>query len=96
MSYGVDRRHCLNPELWWLWRRLAATALIQPLAGEPPYAIGASLKRQKDKKTKQNTHTHKTQSPLNPVLHRLSRVVPGWWAFLFSIMFLHPLTKRER
>ena len=48
MSYGVGRRHCLNPELWWLWRRLAATAPIQPLAGEPPYAMGEALKGQKN------------------------------------------------
>ena len=32
--------------LLWLWHRLAATALIQPLAWEPPYAAGAALKRQ--------------------------------------------------
>ena len=28
------------------------TALIQPLAWAPPYATGAALKTQKDKKTK--------------------------------------------
>ena len=33
-----------------LWCRLAATALIQPLAWEPTYATGAALKRQKKKK----------------------------------------------
>ena len=30
-----------------VWYRPAATALIQPLAWEPPYAVGAALKRQK-------------------------------------------------
>ena len=43
--------------LLWLWHRPAATALIRPLAWEPPYAVGAALKRQKTKdknKTKQN------------------------------------------
>ena len=35
--------------LLWLWHRLAATALIRPLAWEPPYAVGAALKRQKTK-----------------------------------------------
>ena len=35
----------------WLWRRLATTALIRPLAWEPPYAVGAAL--EKDKRTKQ-------------------------------------------
>ena len=34
----------------WLWRRLAAVALIRPLAWEPPYAVGAALKKKKDKK----------------------------------------------
>ena len=40
-------RHCCE-----LWRRLAATAPIRPLAWEPPYAIGIALKRTKDKKIK--------------------------------------------
>ena len=31
----------------WLWRRLAAAALIQPLAWVLPYASGVALKRQK-------------------------------------------------
>ena len=44
-----------RPALLWLWRRPAATALIQPLAWEPPYATGAALKRQK--KTKNKTKT---------------------------------------
>ena len=33
----------------WLWRRPAAVAPIQPLTWKPPYAAGATLKRQKDK-----------------------------------------------
>ena len=31
--------------LLWLWCRLEATALIQPLAQEFPHAAGVSLKR---------------------------------------------------
>ena len=38
--------------LLWLWYRLAAVALIQSLAWEPPYALGVALKRQKKKKKK--------------------------------------------
>ena len=34
----------------WLWCRPAAVAPIRPLAWEPPYAVGAALKRQKDKR----------------------------------------------
>ena len=47
------------PALLWLWRRPVATAPIQPLAWEPPYAAGAAqeiatttTKRQKTKKKK--------------------------------------------
>ena len=29
----------------WLWRRLAATAPIRPLAWDPPYATGAALEK---------------------------------------------------
>jgi len=39
--------------LLWLWHRLLATALIQPLAWESPYAMGEALKRQKRKEGKQ-------------------------------------------
>ena len=47
---GAGRRHGLDP-LVWLWHRLAAVALIQPLAWEPPYATGATLKnKQKNNK----------------------------------------------
>ena len=35
--------------LLWLWCRLAAVALIGPLAWEPPHAMGVALN---DKKTK--------------------------------------------
>ena len=55
MSCGVDCRHGLDPTLLWLWRRLAATAPIGPLAWESPYATGAALemaKRHKKKKKK--------------------------------------------
>ena len=38
-----------DPSLLWLWHRPAATALIGPLAWEPPYAMGVALKRQKEK-----------------------------------------------
>ena len=36
-----------------LWCRLVATALIQPLALEPPYAMGVALKKPKKKKKKE-------------------------------------------
>ena len=36
-----------------LWHRLTATALIRPLAWEPPYTTGVALKRQKTEKKKE-------------------------------------------
>ena len=50
MSCGVGHGHSLDPALPWLWHWLAAVALIQPLAWEPPYAIGVALKDRKKKK----------------------------------------------
>ena len=52
MSCGVGRRCCLDPVLLWLWQRLVATALVRPLAWEPPHAVRVALKRQKTKKKK--------------------------------------------
>ena len=44
MSCGVGHRHGSNPVLLWLWHRPTATAPIQPLAWEPPYAVDEALK----------------------------------------------------
>ena len=64
MSCGVGCRRGSDPALLWLWRRPVATAPIQPLPWEPPYATGAAQeiatttttttkdKRQKKKKEK--------------------------------------------
>ena len=48
MSCDGGQRQGLD--LAWLWRRLAAVALIRPLAWEPPYAAGAALKKKAKKK----------------------------------------------
>ena len=47
VSCGVGRRGSSDPALRWLWCRPAATTLIRPLAWEPPYATGITLKKQK-------------------------------------------------
>ena len=49
MTCGVGRRCDWDPALLWLWHRLAAVALIEPLAWEPPYSMGAALIKSKDK-----------------------------------------------
>ena len=53
MSCGVGHRYGSDPTLLWLCRRPAATALIRPLAWEPPHATGAAPQRTKDKKEKE-------------------------------------------
>ena len=50
MSCGVARRHGSDPVLLWLWCRPVATALVRPLAWEPPYVVGAALEKTKKKK----------------------------------------------
>ena len=50
MSCGIGHRFGSDPTLLWLWCRLAAVALIQPLVWEPPYAEGAAIKKKKKKK----------------------------------------------
>ena len=50
MSCDVGRRCDLGLAWLWLWRRLAAIALIQPLVWELPYAAGVGLKKKKEKK----------------------------------------------
>ena len=53
MSCGVGCRCGSDPVLLRLWHRFVATTLIQPLAWEPPHAVGAAqemTKRQKKKK----------------------------------------------
>ena len=52
MSHDVGHRRVSDPVLLWLWHRLAAIALIRPLAWEPPYAAGAALKKTKNIKNK--------------------------------------------
>ena len=50
MNHGVGCRCGSNPELLWLWCRPAAVAPIPPLAWEPPYAVGAALKKKQKNK----------------------------------------------
>ena len=52
MSCGVGHRHGSDPSLLWLWCRLVAVVLIQPLAQELLYALGVTLKSPPQKKTK--------------------------------------------
>ena len=65
MRCGVGCRRCRggsDPASLWLWRRLAATASIGPLAWELPHAAGAAqemAKKQKNKKTNKQKKNNK-------------------------------------
>ena len=52
MSCGIGRRRDSDPALLWPWHRLVVTALIQPLAWEPPCAAGGAQEMAKEKKKK--------------------------------------------
>jgi len=54
MSCGIGHRHGFDPELPWLWCRLAAAAPIQSLVWDLPHALSAALKRKrKERKEKE-------------------------------------------
>ena len=50
VSCAVGHRCGSDPELLWLWFKMAAPALIRPLAWELPRALGAALKSKNKKK----------------------------------------------
>ena len=49
----------MDPALLWLWCRPAAAAPICLLAWEPPYAVGAAIKRQKKRRKGGRGNNHK-------------------------------------
>ena len=64
MSCDIGHRHGSDLALLWLWCGKAATALILPLAWEPPYATGAAqeiakkTKKKKKKKKREREGKH--------------------------------------
>ena len=74
MSCGGGSRQDSDPELLWLWHRLTAAALIQPLAWEPPSVTGAALKRieKKKKRVKRRKRT--------PIRNLLRNSSEQWYA----------------
>ena len=91
---GLRSRHCR--ELWcrsqtssdsallWLWHKHTATALIQPLAREPPYATGAAQengkKAKKKKRKKKETGWLPGHSIISSPEEAILVMVPYQWA----------------
>ena len=53
MSCGVGHKCGLYLALLWLWCRMVAKTLIQPLAWEPPYAVHVALEKAERQKKKE-------------------------------------------
>ena len=67
---NVGRKGSLDPALLWLWCRPAASAPIRPLAWEPPYATGATLKKKNKKQNKtKNKHYNEISPPTGQKSH---------------------------
>ena len=64
-----------DPALLWFWHRPVATAPIQPLPWEPPYASGVALEKTKKKKRKRESTTGSLNAP-GPSRDRLSLTAP--------------------
>ena len=71
---GVGHRCGSEPKLLWLWCRLSATALILPLAWEPPYARRAALKKEKKKKKKKKAAKGKKKTGLQNCIYFMIQI----------------------
>ena len=91
MSCGIGHRCGSDLELLWLWCRPATIARIQPLAREPPYAIGAALKRQKKKKKKKVRQLDFSISSFFFYI-RIKTNVPAPWSCFSSRKFKEDIT----
>ena len=95
--------------LLWLWHRLEATALIQPLAWELPYPVGAALKIKRHTHTHTHTHTKQQQQqiqrkerqslPSVPLrkggLNRKRLPLSSHWPELSQVPMAKPITDKE-
>ena len=86
MSCGVGHRWGSDLTLLWLWPGPADAAPIGPLAWEP-HAMGAALKRTKDKKKKKNLvclEAHRALPWLSEKLNPPTNGRTSWWSILHS------------
>ena len=98
MSCDVGHRCSSDLALLWLWRRPAATALVRPLAWEPPYAVGAALKKDKRQKTKDNNNNNnKKQHVISGISEFLTCIVAGvlFEAFVWYIIKIECTMAKE-
>jgi len=76
ISCGVGGRCGSDPVLLCLWRRLAATVLVQPLAWEHPYAVGVALKKERERERERSSRSGTAET--NPTRnHAVAGLIPG-------------------
>ena len=75
-----------DPALLCLWRRLAATAPIGPLAWEPPYAVGAALDKTKRPKKKKKVVMTNIYAVLISSAHQ-PKIYVSIYLITFSLSF---------
>ena len=71
VSCWVGHRHSSDPALLWLWCRLAAAALIQPLAWEPPCATGVALKMKEREEGRKKRKKEGREGEREKTIHRM-------------------------
>ena len=103
MSCGIGCRCSSDPALLWLWCRPAATALIQPLAWEPPYAAGSGPRNGKKTKKKKKSVSVDIKNVHNLWLSRwdhsippLSSSLPQNSNFFFFFLAEHRAARKKR
>ena len=101
MSCGVGCRRGSDPALLWPWRRPVATAPIGPLAWEPPYAIGAALKKKIINKNDWNWSspvTHWIKDPMLSLPCFRSLLWYGFdpWPGNFYVPWVQPKKKKKK
>jgi len=96
VSCGVGQRCISAPALLWLWCRLAATALIRPLAWEPPYATGATLKSKTNKKKNLKEKNKSFSYSLLYFLYFQSRIPVSALIMKVKIIILKPTLKKTK
>ena len=67
----------LDPTLLWLWCRLAAAALIQPLAWEPPCATGVALKMKEREEGRKKRKKEGREGEREKTMHRMGEIGRG-------------------
>ena len=65
MTCGVGQRCSSDLALLRLWRRLAATVPIRPLAWEPPFNVGVVLKKRQKKRKKEKKRSSRRGAVVN-------------------------------